>query len=29
MWFIVGAYGVATTVLLLLYDRLFAPKESH
>ena len=27
MWFIVGAYGVVTTVLLLLYDRFVAPKE--
>lgn len=28
MWFIVGAYGVVTTVLLLLYDRFVAPRES-
>jgi proton-dependent oligopeptide transporter, POT family len=27
MWLIVGAYGVVTTVLLVLYDRFLAPKR--
>ena len=26
MWFVVGSYGVAATLLLLLYDRFIAPK---
>jgi POT family proton-dependent oligopeptide transporter len=26
MWYIVGAYGVVSTLLLLLYDRFIAPK---
>lgn len=29
MWLAVGACGVVTTVLLLLYDRLFAPRDRH
>jgi POT family proton-dependent oligopeptide transporter len=28
MWFVVGAYGVVSTLLLLLYDRFIAPKGS-
>ena len=29
MWFIVGSYGIATTLLLVLYDRLIAPARVH
>jgi dipeptide/tripeptide permease len=28
MWFIVGSYGVATTLLLFAYDRVIAPKRA-
>jgi Na+/melibiose symporter-like transporter len=28
MWFIVGSYGVATTLLMILYDRFIAPKRA-
>ena len=27
MWFIVGTYGIVSTLLLILYDRLLAPKQ--
>jgi MFS family permease len=28
MWYVVGAYGVVSTVLIFLYDRLLAPKRA-
>ena len=28
MWFVVGSYGVVSTVLLILYDRFIAPQRS-
>jgi POT family proton-dependent oligopeptide transporter len=28
MWFVVGSYGVVTTVLLFVYDRFIAPRRS-
>ena len=28
MWFVVGSYGVVSTLLLLLYDRFIAPRNS-
>lgn len=28
MWFIVGSYGVVTTILLFLYDRFLAPRRA-
>jgi POT family proton-dependent oligopeptide transporter len=28
MWFVVGSYGVVTTVLLFVYDRFVAPRRS-
>jgi dipeptide/tripeptide permease len=27
MWYVVGAYGVVSTILMILYDRLIAPKR--
>ena len=27
MWFVVGSYGVVSTILMVLYDRLIAPKR--
>ncbi len=27
MWFVVGSYGVVATLLLLVYDRLIAPRR--
>jgi dipeptide/tripeptide permease len=27
MWYVVGAYGVVSTILMVLYDRLIAPKR--
>jgi hypothetical protein len=27
MWLIVGAYGVVTTLLMVLYDRFLAPRR--
>ena len=29
MWFVVGAYGVVSTLLLVLYDRFVAPKRAQ
>ncbi len=29
MWFIVGTYGIVSTLLLILYDRLVAPKRVY
>ena len=28
MWLVVGGIGIASTILMLLYDRLFAPKKA-
>jgi proton-dependent oligopeptide transporter, POT family len=28
MWFVVGAYGVVSTILMVLYDRFVAPKRA-
>ncbi len=28
MWFVVGSYGVVSTLLLIVYDRLIAPRRS-
>jgi len=28
MWFVVGSYGVVSTLLLLAYDRFIAPRKS-
>ena len=28
MWFVVGAYGVVSTILMILYDRFVAPKRA-
>ena len=28
MWFVVGAYGVISTILMVLYDRCVAPKRA-
>jgi len=28
MWFVVGSYGVVSTVLMVLYDRFVAPKHA-
>ena len=28
MWYVVGAYGVVSTILMLLYDRFVAPKRA-
>jgi proton-dependent oligopeptide transporter, POT family len=28
MWFVVGAYGVVSTILMILYDRFVAPKHA-
>jgi dipeptide/tripeptide permease len=28
MWFVVGSYGVVSTILLVLYDRFVAPKRA-
>jgi dipeptide/tripeptide permease len=28
MWYVVGAYGVASTILMILYDRFVAPKPA-
>ena len=27
MWFVVGSYGVVSTILMILYDRFVAPKR--
>jgi dipeptide/tripeptide permease len=29
MWFVVGGYGVVSTLLMVLYDRFVAPKRAH
>jgi hypothetical protein len=28
MWFVVGSYGVVSTILMILYDRFVAPKRA-
>jgi hypothetical protein len=28
MWFVVGSYGVVSTILMILYDRFVAPKRT-
>ena len=27
MWFVVGCYGVVSTLLMILYDRFIAPRQ--
>jgi POT family proton-dependent oligopeptide transporter len=29
MWFVVGSYGVVSTILMVLYDRFIAPKRAE
>jgi hypothetical protein len=28
MWYVVGVYGVVSTILMILYDRFVAPRPS-